>query len=106
MRTHSAGNRKTTALVDAALAILSEKNFMTIRQLFYRLVFVRAVPYNLASYQLVSRVMTKCGDDGRCPFEWIHTQPRGGKAQRKNRSLVTTSLSIASWNLKDIRNSR
>lgn len=76
MRTRGTENRKTTALIDAALSILAEQNPMTIRQLFYRLVSVRAVPNNLASYQLVSRVMTKCRDDLRCPFEWIADRSR------------------------------
>jgi len=76
MRTQGTENRKTTALIEAAISILAEQNPMTIRQLFYRLVSVRAVPNNLASYQLVSRVMTKCRDDGRCPFEWIADRSR------------------------------
>lgn len=76
MRTHGTENRKTTALIDAAISILAEQNPMTIRQLFYRLVSKQRVPNNLASYQLVSRVMTKCRDDGRCPFEWIADRSR------------------------------
>ena len=76
MRTQGTENRKTTALIDAAISILAEQNPMTIRQLFYRLVSKQRVPNNLASYQLVSRIMTKCRDDGRCPFEWIADRSR------------------------------
>ena len=49
---------------------------MTIRQLFYRLVSKQRVPNNLASYQLVSRIMTKCRDDGRCDFDHIVDRSR------------------------------
>lgn len=68
--------KATTALIDSALHILAEQNPMTIRQLFYRLVSVHAVPNDLPSYQMVSRVMTKCRDDGRCPFDWIADRSR------------------------------
>jgi hypothetical protein len=69
-------NRKTTALINAALDILAEQNPMTIRQLFYRLVSKQRVQNNLQHYQLVSRIMTKARDDGRCPFEWIADRSR------------------------------
>lgn len=68
--------KNTTALIDAAISILAEQNPMTIRQLFYRLVSKSRVPNSLASYQMVSRIMTKCRDDGRCPFEWIADRSR------------------------------
>lgn len=68
--------KNTTALIEAAISILAEQNPMTIRQLFYRLVSKSRVPNNLASYQMVSRIMTKCRDDGRCPFDWIADRSR------------------------------
>jgi hypothetical protein len=76
MRTIGGENRKTTALIDAALKILAEQNPMTIRQLFYRLVSVNVIPNDLASYQRVSEAMTKSRDDGRCSFEWIADRSR------------------------------
>jgi hypothetical protein len=76
MRTAGVENRRTTALIDAALRILAEQNPMTIRQLFYRLVSVNVIPNDLPSYQRVSEVMTKSRDDGRCPFEWIADRSR------------------------------
>lgn len=77
MPRHAGGeNKNTTALIDAAISILAEQNPMTIRQLFYRLVSKSRVPNNLASYQMVSRIMTKCRDDGRCPFAWIADRSR------------------------------
>ena len=76
MRTAGGENRKTTALIDAALRILAEQNPMTIRQLFYRLVSVNVIPNDLASYQRVSEAMTKSRDDGRCPFDWIADRSR------------------------------
>ena len=76
MRATGGENRKTTALIDAALGILAEQNPMTVRQLFYRLVSINVIPNDLASYQRVSQVMTKARDDGRCPFEWIADRSR------------------------------
>jgi hypothetical protein len=76
VRTAGGENRKTTALIDAALKILAEQNPMTIRQLFYRLVSVNVIPNDLASYQRVSEAMTKSRDDGRCPFGWIADRSR------------------------------
>jgi hypothetical protein len=76
VRTTGGENRKTTALINAALNILAEQNPMTIRQLFYRLVSVNAIPNDLASYQRVSEAMTKSRDDGRCPFAWIADRSR------------------------------
>jgi hypothetical protein len=76
VRTAGGENRKTTALINAALKILAEQHPMTIRQLFYRLVSVNVIPNDLASYQRVSEAMTKSRDDDRCPFEWIADRSR------------------------------
>ena len=76
MRTAGGENRKTTALINAALGILAEQNPMTVRQLFYRLVSANVIPNDLASYQRVSEAMTKSRDDGRCPFAWIADRSR------------------------------
>lgn len=76
MRNSGSENRKTTAIINAALDILAEQNPMTIRQLFYRLVSKQRIPNSPASYQLVIRDMTKCRDDGRCPFDWIADRSR------------------------------
>ena len=63
-------------MIDSAVVILEEENPMTIRQLFYRLVSVGEIPNDRASYQLVSRLMTKARDDGRCEFDWILDRSR------------------------------
>jgi hypothetical protein len=76
MRTAGGENRKTTALIDAALAILAEQNPMTVRQLFYRLVSANVIPNDTPSYLRVSECMTKARDDGRCSFDWIADRSR------------------------------
>jgi hypothetical protein len=49
---------------------------MTIRQLFYRLVSAGKIENNRKCYQLVSRVMTKARNDGRCDFDFIVDRSR------------------------------
>jgi hypothetical protein len=68
--------RSTTELVEAALKILKVQFPMTIRQLFYGLVSIGRILNNRASYQTVSRVMTKARNDGRCDFDWIVDRSR------------------------------
>ena len=65
-----------TDLIDAAFAILSEQQPMTIRQLFYRLIGVGPLGNNQASYRKVSRMMTKARRDDRIPWEWIADRTR------------------------------
>jgi hypothetical protein len=69
-------NRKTTQLIVAAVDILDAESPMTIRQLFYRLVSRGLIPNDRKHYQLVSRVMTKARDDGRCSFDYIVDRSR------------------------------
>ncbi len=76
MRNHGTENRKTTALIDAAVEILDAESPMTIRQLFYRLVSRGSIPNDRNHYQMVSRVMTKARDDGRCDFDHIVDRSR------------------------------
>lgn len=68
--------RKTTALITAALPILSIQWPVTIRQLFYRMIGVEGIVNDAASYKLISRIMTKARRDGRCPREWICDRTR------------------------------
>jgi hypothetical protein len=70
-RTAGRENRKTTQLIAAAVEILDAESPMTIRQLFYRIVSKGLIPNDRKNYQLVSRVMTKARDDGRCSFDAI-----------------------------------
>jgi hypothetical protein len=76
MRLHGTENRRTTALIEAAVEILDAESPMTIRQLFYRLVSRGFIPNDRKHYQLVSRVMTKARDDGRCSFDHIVDRSR------------------------------
>ena len=69
-------NRKTTKLIATAVTILDTESPMTIRQLFYRLVSSGLIPNDRKHYQLVSRVMTKARDDGRCDFDAIVDRSR------------------------------
>lgn len=75
-RTTGTENRKTTRLIAAAVEILDAESPMTIRQLFYRLVSRGLIPNDRKHYQLVSRVMTKARDDGRCSFDHIVDRSR------------------------------
>jgi hypothetical protein len=68
--------KRSSRLIDSAVVILEEENPMTIRQLFYRLVSVGEIPNDRASYQLISCLMTKAPDDGRCEFDWIVDRSR------------------------------
>jgi hypothetical protein len=68
--------KRTTELIKAAIAILDVERPMTIRQLFYRLVSKGLVENSRASYQLVSRIMTKARNDGRCDFDFIVDRSR------------------------------
>lgn len=75
-RTVGTENRKTTQLIVAAVEILHAESPMTIRQLFYRLVSRSLIPNDKKHYQLVSRIMTKARDDGRCSFDAIVDRSR------------------------------
>ena len=68
--------KRSTQLIDRAVAVLEAEHPMTVRQLFYRLVSAGEIPNDRASYQLVSRLMTKARDDGRCEFDWIVDRSR------------------------------
>lgn len=68
--------RHITKLINAATTILDLEQPMTIRQLFYRLVSVSALPNDQGHYQLVSRVMGKAREDGRIPFDYIVDRSR------------------------------
>lgn len=76
MRITGSENRKTTQLIATAVDILDVESPMTIRQLFYRLVSKGLIPNDRKHYQLVSRVMTKSRDDGRCDFNHIVDRSR------------------------------
>jgi hypothetical protein len=75
-RTKGSENRHITHLIAAAVEILDVESPMTIRQLFYRLVSRGLIPNDKKHYQLVSRVMTKARDDGRCSFDAIVDRSR------------------------------
>jgi hypothetical protein len=68
--------KRSTQLIDLAVTVLESENPMTIRQLFYRLVSAGAIANGRTSYQLVSRLMTKARDDGRCDFNFIVDRSR------------------------------
>lgn len=66
----------TKGIVARAHGILEAENPMTLRQLFYRLVSVRALENRQADYQRLSRIMTVARDRGEVPFEWIVDRSR------------------------------
>jgi len=68
--------KRSTQLIDRAVAVLKAEHPMTVRQLFYRLVSASVISNDRANYQLVSRLMTKARDDGRCEFDWIVDRSR------------------------------
>src|SRR5882762_314039 len=68
--------QETTQLIRAALAILSEQQPMTVRQLFYALVVRELLLNTQAHYKRVSRIMTKARNDRRCSWEWIVDRSR------------------------------
>lgn len=72
--------KRSARLIDRAVSILEAEHPMTIRQLFYRLVSavdaIENIENSRANYQLVSRLMTKARDDGRCDFDWIVDRSR------------------------------
>jgi hypothetical protein len=67
---------KTTSLIEVAVAILEREHPMIIRQLFYRIVSAGFIQNDRNSYCMVSRVMKKAREDGRCPWEWIVDRSR------------------------------
>jgi hypothetical protein len=66
----------TTGLVERAVRILSAEQPMTVRQLFYRLVSVRALENSVRDYKKLSRVMTDARESAQVPFEWIVDRSR------------------------------
>jgi hypothetical protein len=67
---------KTTSLINVAVSILERQYPMTIRQLFYQIVSLGVIQNNRSCYQMVSRVMTKARQDGRCRWEYIVDRSR------------------------------
>jgi hypothetical protein len=68
--------KRTTNLIDTAIEVLEEQHPMTIRQLFYQLVSHGVLQNDLASYRLVSRIMTKAREDGRVNYDFIVDRSR------------------------------
>src|SRR5437899_3361869 len=68
--------QETSRLIDLATAILEEQSPMTIRQLFYRLVSIKAIENSRHAFQKVSRLMTKARKDGRCSYDSIVDRSR------------------------------
>jgi len=77
--------QETSRLIDLATAILEEQSPMTIRQLFYRLVSIKAIENSRHAFQKVSRLMTKARKDGRCPYDSIvDREYDSGSGDRRN----------------------
>ncbi len=68
--------KRIARLIDAAVEILDAERPMTLRQLFYRLVSTGIIENDRNHYQMMSRVMTKARDDGRCDFDAIVDRSR------------------------------
>jgi len=67
---------ETKVIVAKAYEILESENPMTLRQLFYRLVSVRALENLQADYQRLSRIMTDAREREEIPFEWMVDRSR------------------------------
>jgi hypothetical protein len=68
--------KKTEIIINAAHAVLSIEQPMTLRQLFYRLVSTETIANSKADYQSLSRVMSRARERGEIPFEWITDRSR------------------------------
>ncbi len=63
--------KETEILIQEAREILRRENPMTIRQLFYRLVSIRALQNTRSDYQRLSRIMTDARKEYEIDFDWI-----------------------------------
>jgi hypothetical protein len=68
--------KRIAVIIEAAVRILDAERPMTLRQLFYRLVSTGIIENDRNHYQMMSRVMTKARDDGRCDFDAIVDRSR------------------------------
>ena len=71
-----ARHKKTQEIIEAARAILSEYNPMTVRQVFYRLVASHAIDNTRGQYQAVSRALVSARQEGSVPWAWIEDRLR------------------------------
>ena len=69
-------SRRTVKIVNQAHEILEAENPMTLRQLFYRLVSVRALENRQADYQRLSRITTDARERGEIDYSWMVDRSR------------------------------
>lgn len=72
MRLHD----KTKDLIQAARAVLSEYNPMTLRQVFYQLVSSHAQEDTPKEYDRLGRALVNARKEGMIPWEWLEDRTR------------------------------
>ena len=75
-------------LCDATVALLTADHPMTVRQLFYRLVSVGAIPKTENEYKgTVGRLLLRLRREGAIPYGWIADNTRWVRKPRTHRGL-------------------
>ena len=69
-------HEKTRRIIGQARAILSERNPMTLRQVFYQLVSRQVIENTRSQYQALSNALVTARKDGTIPWEWIEDRLR------------------------------
>lgn len=67
---------KTLRIIDEARALLAERNPMTVRQVYYRLVSGQVIKNTRSQYQAVSNALVTARKEGTIPWNWIEDRLR------------------------------
>ncbi len=78
---------KTRRIVDEATAVLTERNPMTVRQVYYQLVSRQVVENTRSQYQAVSNALVTARKSGTIPWAWIEDRLRRPRAVSMWRDL-------------------
>ncbi len=77
------------ALCDAAVTLLADDHPMTVRQLFYRLVSVGAIPKTENEYKgTVGRLLLRLRREGAIPYGWVADNTRWARKPRTHRGMA------------------
>lgn len=67
---------RTSALISAAVEVLTAHHPMTVRQCYYQLVSRQVIKNNRGQYQSVSKALVSARKEGLIPWDWIEDRLR------------------------------